>query len=133
MLIICPHLEKLTIAVDYVSAHLFEEENSPAGHPLRWLNLDSSGNPGVEIKITPDDIFIAVAEERLSELRVVRAGKKLGWGEKSKRMVVDLNELLETRAEEKGETGAGVWIFENDYSGQCEAFKGRWNGFEEEE
>lgn len=133
VLIICPHLKKLTIAVDYVSGHLFEEENSPAGHPLRWLNLDSSGNPGVEKKITPDDVFIAVAEERLSELRVVRARNKLGWRANSKRMVVDLNELLETRAEEKGETGAGVWIFENDYSNQCEAFRGWLNGFEEDE
>ena len=133
MLIICSHLKKLTIAVDYVSAHLFEEENSPAGHPLRWLNLDSSGSPGVEKKITPDDVFIAVAEERLSELRVVRARKRLRWGEDSKRMVADLDELLETRAEEKGETGAGVWIFENDCSNQCEAFRGRLNEFEEDE
>ncbi|KAG0138577.1 hypothetical protein HOY82DRAFT_511977 [Tuber indicum] len=125
VLIICPHLEKLTIAVDYVSAHLFDEENSPSGHPLRWLNLESSGNPGVEKKITPDDVFIAVAEERLSELRVVRASKRLGWEqENSKSMMMDLNELLETRAEEKGETGAGVWNFESEYSGKSEAFRG---------
>jgi hypothetical protein len=125
VLIICPHLEKLTIAVDYVSAHLFDEENSPSGHPLRWLNLESSGNPGVEKKITPDDVFIAVAEERLSELRVVRASKRLGWEqENSKSMMMDLNELLETRAEEKGETGAGVWNFESEYSCKSEAFRG---------
>ncbi|PWW79929.1 hypothetical protein C7212DRAFT_355900 [Tuber magnatum] len=125
VLIICPHLKKLTIAVDYVSAHLFDEENSPSGHPLRWLDLESSGNPGVEKKITPDDVFIAVAEERLSELRVVRASKRLGWEEEnSRRMMMDLNELLETRAEEMGETGAGVWNFESEYSGKCEAFRG---------
>ncbi|CUS15438.1 unnamed protein product [Tuber aestivum] len=122
---ICPHLEKLTIAVDYVSAHLFDEENTPSGHPLRWLDLESSGNPGVEKKITPDDVFIAIAEERLSELRVVRASKRLGWEERnSRRMMMDLNELLETRAEHLGETGAGVWIFESEYSGKGEAFRG---------
>ncbi|RPA94333.1 hypothetical protein L873DRAFT_1436079 [Choiromyces venosus 120613-1] len=125
VLVICPHLERLTISVDYVSAHLFDEENSPAGHPLRWLSLESSGNPGVEKKITPDDVFIAVAEERLSELRVVRASKRLGWEEEnSRRMMIDLNELLETRAEEKGETGAGVWNFDSEYSGKTEAFRG---------
>lgn len=124
VLVICPNLVQLTIAVDYVSSRIFNEENTPQGHPLRRLDLESSGTLGVAKKITPDDLFIAIAEERLSELRIVRVSSRLLWSEKSKGDVRDLVDLLESRAAAKGETGAGVWIFDSGGVSRRERFEG---------
>lgn len=128
----CPNLVKLLVAVDYISCHMFDEENTPAGHPLRRLDLESSGNLGVEHKVTPDEVFIAVAEERLPELRIVRVSTRLGWMTKSKSNVEDLVDLLEAKKEERGGVGGGggkeeeVGVWEFDSGGDCgrETFRG---------
>ncbi|KAF8244639.1 hypothetical protein K440DRAFT_609075 [Wilcoxina mikolae CBS 423.85] len=112
----CPNLTYLLVAVDYISSHFFDEENIPPRHPLRRLVLDSSGNPGVEHKVGPNDVFIAVAEDRLPALRVVRVSKRLKWVSRERRDVEDLVEMLEAKAREAGEENqpAGVWEYGED-------------------
>ncbi|RPB08729.1 hypothetical protein P167DRAFT_538976 [Morchella conica CCBAS932] len=125
ILIMCPNLTKLLVAVDYISCHMFDEDNTPVGHPLRRLDLDSSGNLGIEHKVSPDEVFIAVAEERLSELRIVRVSKKLGWSVRAQSNMEDLVDLLEAKSEERGENGAGVGVWEFDNAGEeRETFRG---------
>lgn len=124
ILVMCPNLTRLLVAVDYISTHMFDEENTPAGHPLRRLDLESSGNLGVEHKVTPDEVFIAVAEERLRELRVVRVSKRLGWMVRTRSNVEDLVDLLEAKREERGESGlCGVWEFDSEGE-ERESFRG---------
>lgn len=126
--VMCPNLTKLLVAVDYISCHMFDEENTPDWHPLRRLDLESSGNLGVEHKITPDEVFIAVAEERLSELRVVRVSKRLGWMSRNRSNVEDLVDLLEAKSEERGEgtkdEKVGVWEFDSASEFERETFSG---------
>ncbi|KAK4555249.1 hypothetical protein LTR86_007545 [Recurvomyces mirabilis] len=58
------------------------EQTSPPPqqqHSLRTLELTSSGNPGVEDKITPIDVMIAIEEGTLPNLRQVRVTKSLHW------------------------------------------------------
>lgn len=130
--VMCPSLTKLLVAVDYISCHMFDEENTPVGHPLRRLDLESSGTLGVEHKVTPDEVFIAVAEERLSELRVVRVSKRLGWMSRNPSNVVDLVDLLEAKRDERVGDGerrdteetVGVWEFDSASEGERETFRG---------
>lgn len=127
--VMCPNLTKLLVAVDYISCHMFDEENTPAGHPLRRLDLESSGNLGVEHKVTPDEVFIAVAEERLSELRIVRVSKRLGWMSRNRSNMVDMVDLLEAKSEERGANRkegekVGVWEFDSASEGERETFRG---------
>lgn len=139
VLSLCPHLRNLLVAVDYISSRMLDECNAPPGHPLRELVLESSGGMGTERKISPNDAFIAVAEERLAHLRVVRTSTRLGWFRRENHDVQDLVELLEIRARDacgdvscgsgssvstSGGGGdsttaitAGVWEFESDPSG----------------
>lgn len=130
ILVICPNLTKLLVAVDYISCHMFDEENTPVGHPLRRLDLESSGNLGVEHKVTPDEVFIAVAEERLAEIRVVRVSKRLGWMTRNRSNVEDLVDLLEEKSNErdvgaqKGDEEVGVWEFDSASEGERETFRG---------
>lgn len=117
---LCPNLTYLLVAVDYISNHLFDEGSNPPRHPLRRLVLDSSGNPGVEHKVGPNDVFIALAEDRLPALRVVRVSKRLKWVSRERRDVEDLVEMLEAKAMEAGEDNqpAGVWEYgENGRNG----------------
>ncbi|KAI5845974.1 hypothetical protein BZA05DRAFT_342117 [Tricharina praecox] len=93
----CPHLTYLLIAVDYISNHFFD---FGLGHPLKRLDLDSSGNPGVEHKVSPNDVFIAVAEDRLPDLRIVRVSRLLKWVVREKGDVDDLVDMLEAKARE---------------------------------
>ncbi|KAF3161964.1 hypothetical protein EYR41_007352 [Orbilia oligospora] len=92
----CPHLLRLTASVDFMTAHIFDEENCVAEHPIERIDLDCSGGMGSEFKISSDDISIALMEGRLRRLRVVRASKRLGWARRSeeKKRVEDLAELL---------------------------------------
>ncbi|KAK5111896.1 hypothetical protein LTR62_004628 [Meristemomyces frigidus] len=46
---------------------------------LRTLELTSSGNPGIEDKISPIDIMIAIDDGLLPKLRQVRVAKQLLW------------------------------------------------------
>lgn len=67
------------------------------------------------MKVAPNDLFIAVAEERLSGLRRVRVSERLGWmggGRRRRQDTVDLGEMLEAVGRESGEREAcGVWEF----------------------
>lgn len=100
----CSGLEKLRISVDYISHHMFDEANTPENHPLKQLDLDSSGFVGSGYKIHPDDIFICLAEGRLPHVRVVNISKKLEWGQQG---LDDLNiVLLERRTDDDLIVGA---------------------------
>ncbi|EPS36760.1 hypothetical protein H072_9669 [Dactylellina haptotyla CBS 200.50] len=96
ILITCPNLLHLTASVDFLTAHIFDEENCSIDHPLERIDLDCSGGMGSEFKVSSDDISIALMEGRLKRLRVVRASVKLGWGRRGEEMrrVKDLAELL---------------------------------------
>lgn len=115
ILVLCPNLTYLLVAVDYITAHMFDETNAYAGHPLRQLDLDSSGHLGVDMKVAPNDLFIAVAEERLSGLRRVRVSERLGWlkGARRRKDTIDLGDMLEAVGRESGDgIECGVWEFE---------------------
>ncbi|KAK6341974.1 hypothetical protein TWF730_001455 [Orbilia blumenaviensis] len=96
VLLLCPNLLRLTASVDFMTAHIFDEENCVAEHPIERIDLDCSGGMGSEYKISSDDISIALMEGRLKCLRIVRASKRLGWGRRGeeKKRVQDLIELL---------------------------------------
>ncbi|KAA8914629.1 hypothetical protein FN846DRAFT_770926 [Sphaerosporella brunnea] len=124
---LCPGLTYLLVAVDYISSHFFDHGH---GHPLRRLDLDASGNPGVEHKVSPNDVFIAVAEERLQSLRVVRVCRLLKWIEREREDVEDLVEMLEAKAGEAGEILVGSVGEEEEEKqiGVWEFVEGRGNG-----
>lgn len=92
VLLVLPELERLSVSVDYVSPALFDESDlvhqiwkeedsdpQPLVHSLRTLELTNSGNPGIEDKISPIDIIIAIDEGSLPKLRQVRVAKSLLW------------------------------------------------------
>ena len=124
---ICPNLTYLLTAVDYISSRFFDFD---FGHPLKRLDLDSSGNPGVEHKVSPNDVFIAVAEDRLHALRIVRVSRLLKWVAHEEQDVGDLIEMLEAKAREAAPIGndndtstdVGVWEF-GDARGNGQAQK----------
>lgn len=108
---LCPNLTYLLVAVDYISSHFFDEGSA---HPLEHLDLDSSGSAGNELKVSPNDVFIAMAEDRLPHLRIVRVSKLLKWVEREREDVDDLVEMLETKAFEADpvrNVKVGVWEF----------------------
>ena len=77
-----PGLTTLSVSVDYITPDLFDKDYNnlvPGQVKLRMLELTNSGNPGIEDKITPTDIMIAMEEGNLSHLRQVRVAKSLGW------------------------------------------------------
>ena len=119
ILVTCLGLEKLRIAVDYVSHRLFDEENTPGNHPLKRLDLDSSGYLGAGHKLKADHIFICLAEGRLPHLRILRISEKLNWKERDAQGVVDLAEVLESRKTSPDEV-VGLWEFETNLSGHGE-------------
>ncbi|KAI5779110.1 hypothetical protein EDC01DRAFT_621882 [Geopyxis carbonaria] len=128
LLSICPHLTYLLVSVDYISSHFFDDQSLPERHPLRQLDLASSGNLGVERKVSPNDVFIAAAGA-LHALRIVRVSSRLGWmkdpdkirdvaarrdAKRLRQDVGDLVDMLEAKAEEAkaeeaaaGEAGGG--------------------------
>ncbi|KAH0543064.1 hypothetical protein FGG08_002577 [Glutinoglossum americanum] len=110
LLLICPHIRTLTVAVDYISSRFFDEDNAPKpSHPLYLLSLESSGNLGVEQKVGPNDIYIAVCEGGLANLRQVRVSERLGWTSAEMRDdVKDLVDLLEGKEEEDYQAKDGL-------------------------
>ncbi|KAH3676312.1 hypothetical protein WICMUC_002108 [Wickerhamomyces mucosus] len=103
----CPNLKFLQITVDYCSRFLFAEDllpHLPNGkeRPLRTLWIESSGGLGQSSKIHPDDLIIALMENRLPCLKNVRITSKLGW---------DLhNEDVETLADLLEEKDGGLFL-----------------------
>lgn len=100
ILILLPHIQKLSVSVDYITPALFDEchfhhikdplvstlsngeelSTEPLQHNnLRLLELTNSGTPGDEDKISPIDIMIAIDEGSLPKLRQVRVAKSLQW------------------------------------------------------
>lgn len=142
VLFVLPGLTRLSISVDYITPALFDFDISshreaiecrgpllpdadaiPTRHQwvegkqcqLRTLELTNSGNPGVEDKISPIDIVIALDEGALPNLRQVRVDKSLLWQASSTAADVDaLADALKEAALQRGEdeqTSTGVWTF----------------------
>lgn len=78
VLMYCPNLSFLYVSVDYVSGEMLGDDFFNV-HPLKTLWIDSSGSLGQSFKIHPDDITIALSEERLPNLRALKITHKLGW------------------------------------------------------
>ncbi|KXT10655.1 hypothetical protein AC579_6339 [Pseudocercospora musae] len=139
VLAILPGLTKLGISVDYITGALFDLENPervfndpeplPSSKPvvtrhewitgrpcqLRKLELTNSGNPGVEDKITPIDVLIAVQDGTLPCLRQVRVAKSLFWQCEPNAAECDaLADALKDSALEHGDLveETGVWAFD---------------------
>lgn len=142
VLFVLPGLTRLSISVDYITPALFDfdvsshreaidchypslphAESLPTRHRwtegkqclLRTLELTNSGNPGVEDKISPIDIVIALDEGALPNLRQVKVEKSLLWQASATAADVDaladaLKEAAVLRGEED-EKGTGVWTF----------------------
>jgi F-box-like len=129
LLLICPQLHTLTVAVDYISSRFFDEENAPKpSHPLYLLSLESSGNLGVGQKIGPNDIYIAVCEGGLANLRQVRVSERLGWtSDEMKADVRDLVDLLEMKEEEDAKRDAGEYVESQQEYEESEEFS-IWKG-----
>ena len=106
LLLLLPQVKKLSLSVDYITPALFDESHlnhlqkdyvlpaitaddidgldavtaTPLQHShLRLLELTNSGNPGVEDKISPIDIMIAIDDGVLPRLRQVRVARSLLW------------------------------------------------------
>ncbi len=96
----CPNLLFLQVTVDYCSRFLFSEDLLPKlfnkERPLKTLWIDSSGALGQGTKIHPDDLTIALMEDRLPSLKNIRITSKLGWDLNSDD-VGDLVNVLEER------------------------------------
>lgn len=93
----CPELRKFTVDVAYISWELFSEdllvELEEGYRPLRHLQIESTGYMGMCSKITPNDITIAVDEERLPSLRSITLSAMLGWDFKGQEMEDLLSEM----------------------------------------
>lgn len=100
VLLLLPGLRKLSISVDYITPAMFDldvpkdvlgmsmQDLAPGSrhllstdNPCRLaiLELTNSGNPGIEEKITPIDVLIAVDEGTLPHLKQVRVARTLYW------------------------------------------------------
>lgn len=144
VLLYLPGLTKLSVSVDYITPAVFDlnpnewtieaarmcAEIAPVRIPsprhrwtqgrtcqLRTLELSNSGNPGVEDKISPIDVLIAIDEGTLPELRNVRAAKSLMWHTNA---IAEDAEALADRLKESagnrdGTDGAetGVWTVDD--------------------
>ncbi|EME38703.1 hypothetical protein DOTSEDRAFT_92047 [Dothistroma septosporum NZE10] len=141
VLVVLPGLTKLSISIDYISPMLFDldvgshreaveyihclphsatlptrHKWSPGrGCDLRTLELTNSGNPGVEDKISPIDVMIALDEGTLPHLRQVRVAKSLLWHMSSTADDLDaLSDALKESAiqHEDEMSSTGVWTFD---------------------
>ncbi|SCW00147.1 LAFE_0B10484g1_1 [Lachancea fermentati] len=78
----CSNLLSIQLSVDYCSKWAFSENlltPLPYSRPLRTIILECSGNLGQAFKVHPDDLTIALVEDRLPNLRTIRVTSKLGW------------------------------------------------------
>ncbi|ODQ80970.1 hypothetical protein BABINDRAFT_182972 [Babjeviella inositovora NRRL Y-12698] len=101
----CPNLLSLEITVDYVSKDLFEDYCLPLlryPRPLKNIYIESSGMIGQGDKLHPDDLTLALIDDKLPCLLNVKINVKLGWNPESDDME-DLVGVLEER-------GGGVYM-----------------------
>ncbi|VEU19774.1 DEKNAAC100184 [Brettanomyces naardenensis] len=79
----CPNLKLFYTSISYISGDVFSETFLPElvnkNRPLRNLIIDSPGQLGQGAKLDPDDITVAVSEERLPCLRSISLSSLLGW------------------------------------------------------
>jgi hypothetical protein len=105
-----PHLEELSVSVDYITPAIFNPEfqqwqsgdSTPnfTQHKLRIITFTNSGNPGVDDKFTPIDLLLAMDEGSFPHLRQVKIAKSLGWDRGD---TMDETEALIERLVELGE------------------------------
>lgn len=142
VLFILPGLTKLSISVDYITPAVFDfdvgshkevmeafqifPEDIPDTYrhhldvnkkcELRTLELTNSGNPGVEDKISPIDVLIAIDEGTLPNLRQVRVAKSLLWQSSAtasdSEALADALQESAAKNEERDGLETGVWTFE---------------------
>lgn len=97
--LLCPHLRKLQVSVDYMSNAALDVEQIPENHPLVSLSLVSSGLMGHSDKIRPGDVLLAT--DYLLHLRTLFTSLLLGWNPESSSLM-GLVDVLNRR-------GGGVW------------------------
>ncbi|KAH3681576.1 hypothetical protein WICPIJ_007450 [Wickerhamomyces pijperi] len=104
----CPNLLTLQIPVDYVTRFLFADSLLPLlpnnlQRPIHTIYIESSGALGQSSKLHPDDLILAIYEDRLPCLKWVSVTSKLGW--------VNLaSEDTQVLAGELEERGGGLFL-----------------------
>ncbi|KAK5136166.1 hypothetical protein LTR08_004003 [Meristemomyces frigidus] len=137
VLFLLPQLERLSVSVDYITPALFDkaqhqhpcyqhdlsqsdyDEAVAFGHTnnLHFLELTNSGNPGVEDKISPIDLLIAIDEGTLPALRQVRVARTLLWH--SSATARDAEALADVLIEaSRGDWESGVGVFADKERGR---------------
>lgn len=93
----CPNLKRFTFDIAYASWELFSEELlvelDEFQRPLRHIRIESIGFMGMCEKLTPNDITVAVDENRLPLVRSIEISSLLGWDFKGQEMEDMLSEL----------------------------------------
>lgn len=93
----CPNLLHFTIDVQYITWELFGDEYllelEEYSRPLKSIMIESTGYTGMCDKISPNDITVAVDEERLPNLERVGLSAMLGWDFRSEDMEDMVSEL----------------------------------------
>ncbi|CAK3781250.1 F-box domain [Lecanosticta acicola] len=142
VLLILPGLTRLSISVDYITPAVFDfdvgsheevmeafqitPEDIPPTYrhhlgmdkkcELEVLELTNSGNPGVEDKVSPIDVLIAIDEGTLPNLRQVRVANSLLWHSSAtasdSEALADALQEAATKRKEGGGLETGVWTFE---------------------
>jgi hypothetical protein len=119
-------LDSQTMPVDFVDdgaqqtalTSAASTSTTPTSSQLHTLILTNSGNPGVEDKISPIDIMLALDEGTLPHLRVVRVAKSLRWHAKgTKEEAEALADALEEAARPPGDGREGGGVMQNRQSG----------------
>ena len=134
-----PQISSLSISVDYTTPALFDGKPAIAAHltlhndfdtpsadvkehtlaygfvhhNLEMLELTNSGSSsGIEDKITPIDVLIALEQGCAPKLRQVHAARSLLWQEAEVEALADeLRERAES-SETNGKMDVGVWIID---------------------
>ena len=133
VLFLLPHLEELSMSVDYITPALFDEnhlqhikepliapagdsptdsaheedESLPATPSLRTLELTYSGTPAdISDKISPLDVMIAIDDGVIPKLRQIRVASSLLWQDSEAESLTD---ALQEGARKDWE--AKEWLF----------------------
>lgn len=93
----CPNLKSFSVDIAYISWELFSEELlvplEEFERPLRSITIESTGYMGVCEKLSPNDITVAVDEDRLPCLKRFGISAMLGWDFRSEDMDDMVSEL----------------------------------------
>lgn len=93
----CPNLKSIFVDIAYISWELFSEEFlvklEEYDRPLKTIIIESTGYMGMCDKLSPNDITVAVDEDRLPCLEILGLSAMLGWDFKSEDMDDMVNEL----------------------------------------